>query len=130
MYFLDTNICIYFLNGKHQSIRDTLLSTPPNLVKISAIVHAELIYGVQKSEKKEYNLKNLESFLLPFEIVPFTSEMSAIYGSIRHQSQRKGYSIGPNDLLIASTVLFYRGSLVTRNIRELSRIEGLSILEW
>lgn len=52
MFFLDTNICIYYLNGSIPSVRDNLLSTPPNEIKIPVIVHSELIFGALKMPPK------------------------------------------------------------------------------
>ena len=54
-YYLDTNICVYYIKGKYPKLLEKLLSKHPNDIKIPAIVKAELIYGVQKSERKEKN---------------------------------------------------------------------------
>jgi len=43
MYYLDTNICIYFLNGRYESIKAKILSTPANEIAIPSIVKAELL---------------------------------------------------------------------------------------
>ncbi|MDR0608877.1 MAG: type II toxin-antitoxin system VapC family toxin [Planctomycetaceae bacterium] len=59
MYFLDTNICIYFLRGLYQSIEKHFKSIPNDEIKIPIIVKAELIYGVEKSELKEKKQKDL-----------------------------------------------------------------------
>lgn len=58
MVFLDTNICIYFLNGTEPTIRDHLLDTPPNEIKIPVIVHSELLFGVQKVNEKKKIFKS------------------------------------------------------------------------
>jgi len=50
MYFLDTNTCIYFLNGKYQYIKKKILSTPPNEIAIPSIVKSELIFGAYKNK--------------------------------------------------------------------------------
>lgn len=38
MYFADTNICIYYLNGTYESIVDYFRRISPKDIKISAIV--------------------------------------------------------------------------------------------
>jgi tRNA(fMet)-specific endonuclease VapC len=48
-YFLDTNICIYYLNGKYPAISKKLLSLLPEQIKIPSVAAAELIYGAKKS---------------------------------------------------------------------------------
>lgn len=130
MWFLDTNTCIYFLNGTHPSVRDRLLSTAPVDIAISAIVKAELLVGARKSTKSAETLSLVTRFLEPFEIVPFDSDASGTYGVIRADLEKRGTIIGPNDLLIAATVLHHNGTLVTHNIREFSRVPGLNIENW
>lgn len=130
MYYLDTNICIYYLNGTVPSVRDNLLSTPPHEIKIPVIVHSELWFGVQKSQQKEENKFKLQRFLKPFDVVNYTSEISETYAELRLASESLVNIIGPNDLLIASIVVANNGTLVTRNTNEFSRISQLKLTEW
>lgn len=130
MYFLDTNICIYYLNGTVPSVRDNLLSTPPHEIKIPVIVHSELWYGVQKSQHKEKNKLKLQRFLDPFDVVSYTPDFSETYAELRFASVSSGNIVGPNDLLIASIVVANNGTLVTRNTNEFSRIPQLKLKEW
>lgn len=130
MIFLDTNICIHFLKGEHASIRENLLSTPPNEIKIPVIVHSKLHFGVKKSTRKKENLQKLRAFLMPFEVVPYTSAMSETYADIRTACESRGQTVGPNDLLIAAIVRFHNGVLATRNMKEFSRVPGLKLAKW
>ena len=117
LYFLDTNICIYFLKGTYPSIKECLLSHKPAFIKIPSLVKAE-------------NLKMIEDFLFPFNIVPFDDKASLIYGNLRCQLEKDGSPVGPNDMIIAATVMACNGTLVTRNMDEFSRIDGLQIEDW
>jgi tRNA(fMet)-specific endonuclease VapC len=130
MYFLDTNTCVYFLNGKYESIKNKILTTSPNEILIPSIVKAELILGAYKSQKKKQNIEIIEKFLQPFEIVPFVDLVSYVYADIRSVLEKEGKIIGPNDLLIASIVKFHDGILVTNNTKELERIKGLKLENW
>lgn len=73
MYYLDTNTCIYFLNGKYESIEIKMLETPSNDLYIPSIVKAELLLGAIKSNSKKSTIDKVERFLEPFEIISFTS---------------------------------------------------------
>lgn len=130
MFFLDTNTCIYFLNGKSESIKKKLLETPPLEIKVSSVVKAELLLGAYKSTSPERTLEKLEAFLQPFEILAFDDSVSYVYAAIRKQTEKKGTIVGPNDLMIAATAKFHEGILVTRNVEEFSRIEGLLLENW
>jgi tRNA(fMet)-specific endonuclease VapC len=130
MYYLDTNTCIYFLNGKVEAIRTKILSTPPSQISIPSVVKAELILGAYKSNKKDENLEKVGKFLEPFEISPFEDQMAYTYAEIRYKAEKSGFVIGPNDLFIASIVKFHEGILVTNNLKEFMKIEGLILENW
>lgn len=130
MYFLDTNICIHFLNGSSDSIRNQILSLQPVDIKIPVIVSAELLFGAKKSTRVKENHTKVQRFLKPFEIISFTSSMSHIYAELRYYTEKKGTPVGPNDLLIASIVKSENGTLVTKNTREFAVIDGLKLTEW
>ncbi len=129
-YFLDTNICIYYLKGQFPQLRKKLLDHNPETIGIPAIVKAELLYGAAKSKKSEDTLEQIKKFLLPYKIIDFTDAETPEYAAIRSELEASGNVIGPNDLFIASIVLSHKGILVTRNTKEFSRIEGLAIENW
>ena len=60
-YLLDTNICVYFLNGKFD-LADKLDKIGFDNCVISEITIAELKYGIEKSTLKEKNRKVVELF--------------------------------------------------------------------
>ncbi len=57
-YYLDTNICIYFLKGIYPALRNKLLEKHPDDIKICSLVKAELLYGAEKSVQKGRRFKN------------------------------------------------------------------------
>ncbi len=130
MYFLDTNTCIYFLNGKYESIKNRILSTPPKGISIPVIVKAELLLGAYKSLRKKENIQKVEQFLGPFAVAPFFDPISYVYADIRNETEKTGHIVGPNDLLIAAIVKFHNGILVTNNVKEFKRIKGLQVENW
>jgi tRNA(fMet)-specific endonuclease VapC len=130
MYYLDTNTCIYFLNGKSENIKTKILSTPPNDISVPSVVKAELILGAYKSKNRNVNLEKVEKFLEPFEIVSFDDLMTYVYADIRYKTEKKGENVGPNDLFIAAIVKFHEGILVTNNVKEFKSVEGLLIENW
>ena len=69
-------------------------------------------------------------FFEPFESLVFDDGCADVYGSVRTQLERVGRPIGPNDLMIAAITLQHSCSLVTHNVQEFSRVEGLQIEDW
>jgi len=130
IYFLDTNICVYYLNTKSFPLIKKIDSIALDNIKISAVVAAELYYGAVKSEKRDHNLARYKDFLSVFEIADFDHTASQIYGDIRATLEAKGQVIGGNDMMIAATALAYGAVLVTNNTGEFSRIDGLVLEDW
>jgi tRNA(fMet)-specific endonuclease VapC len=130
MFFLDTNTCIYYLNGSYASVLEELKKHKPTEIKIPAIVKAELLLGVEKSLQRGKNQELYSWFLEPFEIVAFDDAASAHYARIRAGLEKKGHIIGPNDLIIAATVLSRKGTLVSHNTREFRMVPGLHLEDW
>jgi tRNA(fMet)-specific endonuclease VapC len=92
-FYLDSNICIYFLKGIYPSIKEKILITNPSTIKIPFIVKAELLYGAEKSQQKAKYLGNIKLFLEPYEIVPFHDECSILYSKIHSTMELKGMII-------------------------------------
>jgi len=127
---LDTDICIYAINRKRPEALSRVRGYPVGEVGISAITYAELRFGVANSARVEENMDRLERFLLPLEIVPFDAEAARHYGQLRHELKRAGCPIGSNDLLIAAHALALAATLVTNNVRQFARIDGLRVERW
>ena len=131
MYFVDTNTCIYFMNGKYPSVKEMFLSISPKEIKIPAVVKAELLLGAYKSQTREQTVKKVKNFFLkPFEIISFTDDMTEDYAEIRAELELSGKTIGANDYFIATTVRSKKGILVTHNVGEFSRVINLEIEDW
>ena len=130
IYFLDTNICIFHLKNAYENMSMRLKSTPINDVRIASMVAAELLYGAEKSVKREQNLGIFKAFLSIYEITPFDDRAAEHYARIRAELERDGTMIGNNDLVIAATALANCGIVVTNNRGEFSRVKGLVVEDW
>ena len=129
-FLLDTNVCIRFLNGRNPSIRQRMGKHQQADILLCSVVKAELLLGVAKSENPEGRLKKLNPFLDRFASLPFDDSAAASYAEIRSDLERSGTPIGPNDLLIASIAVANQLILVTHNVREFARVDGLTIEDW
>lgn len=93
-------------------------------------VKVELLVGAYKSNAKKRNVEVVTRFLKPFEIVPFTDEMTEAYADIRSTLEANGNSIGLNDILIVTIARSRKGVLITHNAKEFSRVKNLEIEYW
>ncbi len=129
-YMLDTNICIYAIKHKTETVIKNFLSHVPEEICISAVTYAELMYGVEKSMAIEKNRIALSLFLSPLTILEFQASAADEYGKVRAELESKGMPIGPMDLLIVGHARSEGLILVTNNTRELCRVEGLVVEDW
>ena len=125
IYLLDTNVCARYLNGKSWAIRQRLRSTNIADIAVCSVVKGELFYGAMKSNNLEKTLDRQQEFLKLFVSLPFDDDASFIYGRIRAELSAKGIIIGANDLQIAAIAMVNNLILVTHNVREFSRVNGL-----
>lgn len=127
MILLDTDICIDIIRGRDTALIDRLATAEDAVLAISSITLAELEFGAANSSDPERNHLAVTLFASAFDIVPFDSRHARTYGEIRTYLSRKGMMIGPHDLQIAAQALSEGMMVMTRNMREFSRIPGLII---
>lgn len=128
-FMLDTNIVIYVIKRRPVELRD-VFNRHAGQMCISSITQAELIHGVEKSEQPQRNLRNVEDFVSRVEVLDYGSKAATHYGQIRADLGRKGLIIGINDLHIAGHARCEGLILVTHNVREFERVDGLRIENW
>lgn len=130
IYLLDTNVCIHLLNQRHTAIVQRLRQHNPADIALCSIVKAELLYGAQRSERREANLQTLRTFFAPLSSLPFDDKAAEHYGQIRADLLAQGQPIGPNDFLIAAIARAHDATLITHNTAEFSRVPGLRLEDW
>lgn len=121
---LDTDICVAALK-QDAAVAGLLSQLLLGEVGIASVAYAELLFGAQKSRQSEKNFARLELFVSRLELVPFDRRAAVAYAGIRSALEKQGAPIGPNDLLIAATAMSCGAELITRNVREFSRVPGL-----
>lgn len=129
-YMLDTNICIYLIKNKPEQMFLRLQEHDPSEICISSVTYAELVHGVEKSQKIEKNRLALILLLANIEILDFDVAAADAYGKIRADLERKGTPIGPLDMMIAGHAVSLECTVVTNNIKEFNRINGLKLENW
>ncbi|MDA0347691.1 MAG: type II toxin-antitoxin system VapC family toxin [Verrucomicrobia bacterium] len=129
-YLLDTDICIYIIKKRPESVFARFRKCAIGDIGISSITYAELCFGVYKSQNVEKNLEALGGFVAPLEIIPYEQPACLAYGKVRSELENAGQPIGPLDTLIASHAVSLGVTLVTNNIKEFNRIESLKVETW
>ena len=130
LYLLDTNVCIQYLNGRSNQVRERFNKTQLQQMAMCSIVKAELFYGARRSNHPERTLEKQQEFLNSFVSLPFDDKAAITYSKIRAHLAERGTPIGSNDLQIAAIALTHDLILVTHNTKEFSRVERLRLEDW
>ena len=128
-YMLDTNIVIYVIKRRPVEIL-AVFNAHAGQMCISSITLAELLHGVEKSSMITKNLRKVEDFVSRLEVLPYENTAASHYGDIRTNLEKKGTVIGVNDLHIAAHARSEGLILVSNNVREFERVEGLRLENW
>ncbi|WP_373509027.1 type II toxin-antitoxin system VapC family toxin [Thiocapsa sp.] len=129
-WMLDTNTCIDAMKHHPPQVQARLRRVAIGEVGISAIVLAELRFDVCKGRQREDNTAALADFLAYCLVLDWPQEAAIAYAEIRHALEGKGTPIGSNDLLIAAHAQYLGCTLVTNNLGEFQRVDGLMVENW
>ena len=129
-YLLETNICVYILKQKPFNVFQKFTSIDSYSIAVSSITVAELMYGVHKSNSKDRNLLAVNELLNSVQILDFDHNAASHFGTLKNSLLKKGTPIGPLDMLIAAHAISLNVVLVSNNLKEFNRVEGLLTENW
>ncbi len=128
-YLLDTNVVIYAIKKRPQSLHQKFNRLQGQMA-ISSVTWGELVYGVERSTQSARNLSSIESLGARIEIMPFDQKSANHFGQIRAELYRIGKPIGPYDMMIAGQARAHGLILVSNNVKEFERVQGLMLENW
>ena len=126
---LDTNLCVRVLRDRPAGLRSRFNAEADGLC-ISSITFAELVYGAEKSARPVENRTEVDRLAARVGVLAFDDRAAAHSADIRANLERRGAPIGAYDLLIAGHGRSEGLIIVTGNLREFTRVEGLRAEDW
>lgn len=128
-YLLDTNLCIRVLRDRPQGLRARFNANAEALC-LSDVVLYELLYGAERSNDPPRIRREVEHFAGRLTVLAFDSEAAAHTAEIRTELEGRGCVIGPYDLMIAGHARSRGLVVVTGNLGEFQRVQGLRCEDW
>ena len=127
-YLLDTDMCIYLLNGVER-IKSRVAQAGVETISVSILTVGELYFGAYNSARLEANLERIHEFLsAPGPIVLSIDDVAAEYfGKFKAALRRDGKPIGDVDLLIEEIAASRGLKVVTNNTEHFERISDISL---
>jgi tRNA(fMet)-specific endonuclease VapC len=128
-YMLDTNMVIYTIKNRPLNVKANFEQHYGQMC-ISSVTLMELIYGAERSSAIERNLRDIEGLIARLEVLSFDTDAAIHAGQIRAELSKSGKIIGPYDCLIAAHARATGLILVSNNLHEFERVQGLRLENW
>lgn len=128
-YLLDTNILIDAIKNRPASLRERFTRCHGQMA-MSSVSLLELVYGAEKSAAPDRNLRDIEGLTARMDVLPFDAAAATHAGRIRAELARAGTPIGPSNQMIAGHARGLGLTLVSNNLREFERVQGLLMENW
>ena len=128
-HLLDLDIAILHLSGE-RSVDEVVRVFIPNGIAISVITYMEVLQGILSSDQIRSAQISFDSFVAGIPVLPVSVEIAEHCAVLRNDLKRREKRVRPRslDLLVASTAIFHRLTLVTKNARDYDDIDGLDLL--
>lgn len=129
-YVLDTNVVARLLDGDERVLAH-LADVDPSDVGIPLLVLAELLFGAEKSARREENQARIQRLTESLHVLPLGLAIVRRYAIVRADVERRGRSKSDFDLMIACTALEHEATLVTHDAAlKDGAVEGLTVEDW
>jgi tRNA(fMet)-specific endonuclease VapC len=127
-YVLDTNVVVRLLCGD-EHVMAHLSDVDPSDVGIPLLVVAELLFGAEKSARRDENQERVRRLTESLRMLPLNLPVVRRYAVVRAEVERRGRRKSDFDLMIACTALEDGATLVTHDAALLDgTIEGVVVM--
>ncbi len=127
MTVLDTDFLVSLLRGEPAAAKKSKEIGEPKTTMINAF---ELLYGAEKSARKDTALGEVNALLESLEILDLDIFGCREAARIEAELSKRGRAVGISDVLIASIVVVNKESILTRNTEHFAKIPGLKLQTW
>ena len=126
---LDTNLCVRVLRDRPSNLQSRFNDEAASLC-ISTVVLSELLHAAAKSTRPPASRLEVERFTSRLDVLPFDSSAAGHAADIRDLLERQGRVIGGYDLLVAGHARSRGLVVITGNLGEFRRVDGLRSEDW
>lgn len=133
IYMLDTNICSFIMRERPASVLERLqeVAESQHQIVISVITYYEMLLGTIGRNAAPRHAQLVDAFVSRLSTILQWDAASAEHATrIKQDLTAKGTPIGGNDTMIAGHALAAECVLVTNNVREFARVQGLHVEDW
>lgn len=129
MHLLDTNILSDLIRHPQGAVARRIAEIGEHEIATSVIVAAELRFGAARKGSPRLTAQ-MQAVLRLLPVLALEPDADIHYAALRADLERRGLPIGGNDMLIAAHAMALGAVLVTDNLREFGRAQGLVVENW
>ena len=121
---------IITLERNRQEIEEIIRGREDEPFRISVVTVAELLHGVERADTEVRKMNRqafVEKVMEFFPTFPFDMAVARIYARIWASLAKRNLLVGAHDLIIAATAISLNYTVITSNIRDYGKIEGLKV---
>lgn len=126
---IDTNVCIRAMREGGEALQSWLAATSDEL-SLSTVVMNELYVGAELSTRRNFHVQLIDELAARLTIIDFDNRAAWHAAQIRAELTRKGQLIGGNDMLIAGHARSLGLKLITADLDDFRRVDGLRCEDW
>ena len=128
-FMLDTNLCIHVLRQPDTPVASRFKENEGALC-ISTVTLHELLHGAERSQRPAFQRALTEELTSRLSVLDFNASAANHSSNIHATLAKSGQLIGAYDMLIAGHARSLGLTVVTNNLREFTRVEGLRCEDW
>ena len=129
---IDASILIEYERGR-LSLERYLTHRQQEAFFLSVVTASELLHGVRRAAQPEVRTRRsafVEALLERFPLLPVDLATARAHAQVWAELAAAGTRIGAHDLWLAATCVAHGLTMVTANVREFSRVPGLTVEVW
>jgi tRNA(fMet)-specific endonuclease VapC len=128
---IDTSIFIESERG-HLDLGPYVTAHGDDGIFMSVITAGELLHGVHRArpELKSSRSETIEGWIEQFRLLEIDLPTARTHARVFSDLRSSGQMIGVHDMWLAATCLTYDLKMVTANLREFKRVNGLEVEDW
>lgn len=129
-YLIDTNIWSHLQRRSTEKLLQKFATLQSNQVFLSPIVRGELETGYLKGDRAPARRIALDVIIKSAQALAINQQVALKYAELRTSLEKAGTPIGRNDTWIAAEALHHGLTVITDNLAEFERVQGLKVENW
>lgn len=129
-YMLDTNTVSFLIKESQPVLAQRIAQKGIERIAISAIVEAELLWGLAKKPQAVLISQRVMTFLAQVEVLAWDRQAAQAYAHLKKIMQHQGINLATADMLIAAHAYSVDLTLISNDQAFLKLQPHLDVQDW